>query len=115
MAYVWKGTTPPASGVPEKAPVPFDPSKCGEARGYKQHRNHGQEPCQPCKDGAAAYRRAWVAARKGRTIVRGFNPDKCGTRAGYAGHTYHKVPYCDPCRAANAAHSAELRQESRAA
>lgn len=43
---------------------PFDPSKCGERKGYAQHRRHKQEPCQPCRVANNAYQRAHK--RKGR-------------------------------------------------
>jgi len=32
---------------------------CGTNGGYQQHRKHGEEACQPCKDANAAYVKEW--------------------------------------------------------
>ncbi|MDP9185086.1 MAG: hypothetical protein M3O29_05405 [Actinomycetota bacterium] len=120
MGYKYNG---PLREVTEEEPrrrgqqpglQPFDPSLCGQRKGYQQHRRHGQEACRPCKDAAAAYKKAWEAENKDRIIVKGFNPSKCGTPAGYARHTYHGVQYCDPCRAANAKKSQAVRDQAKA-
>jgi hypothetical protein len=62
MGYVWKGTQVDDAPAPKKRKsgpakgwVPFDPSKCGERRGYRQHNRHGQDQCDDCKAANAAY------------------------------------------------------------
>lgn len=64
MGYVFKGpveaktklTAGPrpahwAKPGPKPKPLaPFNPELCGTMYGYRQHRRHGMEQCQPCKD-----------------------------------------------------------------
>jgi hypothetical protein len=33
----------------------FDPTACGTPRGYKQHRRHYEDACQPCRKANAAH------------------------------------------------------------
>lgn len=40
---------------PKPRPLPpFNPALCGTMDGYRQHRRHGVEQCQPCKDANTA-------------------------------------------------------------
>jgi hypothetical protein len=49
------------------------PREHGTNRGYKQHEYNNEPACQPCKDAAAAYRRAlYVSKRKSRITVSKF-------------------------------------------
>lgn len=41
-------------GPKTKPLAPFNPDLCGSMNGYRQHRRHGIETCQPCKDANAA-------------------------------------------------------------
>lgn len=128
MAYKWNGapdlavvvepvapTADTPKDAPAKVPAVFDPSRCGTAPGYKQHRKFGTPPCDRCLAGNAAYSREYAARRKLRQIRRGFNPDRCGDRAGYFHHRRHGVPLCDPCAAANAAYMTDYRAARKAA
>lgn len=127
MAYRWNGAPEladvepvltlvetPKRGPKPKTPV-FNPSRCGTLSGYKQHRQHGQDACAPCKAAMAAYGREYAARVKLSGVRRGFNPDKCGTRAGYRRHERSDVPTCGPCRAANTDRSNAYRAARKAA
>lgn len=37
---------------------------CGTRAAYRRHRRHGETPCQPCRDAAAAYKRNFSARRR---------------------------------------------------
>lgn len=78
MAYVLKGqkeahtkkTQGPrpshwAKPGPKPKPLaPFDPALCGSMKGYRQHRRHGTEQCQPCKDANTAKSQAYKQMRR---------------------------------------------------
>ena len=36
-------------------------SACGTYAGHARHQRQGEAPCDPCKEAAAEYRRAWRA------------------------------------------------------
>lgn len=60
MAYVFQG--PNKETRPIKALV-FDPSKCGERKGYKQHQNHGVPQCDACKAAHNEYMKDYYRAK----------------------------------------------------
>jgi hypothetical protein len=62
MAYSYNGTELDAH-LPAPEYVPTRPS-CGKRSGYVIHRQRGEDACVPCMDAAAAYQRAWSAAKK---------------------------------------------------
>ena len=125
MAYQYRGTIRDI----EEAPAPrtrklngFDPSACGEYRGYRRHQTRGVPACDPCLAAMAAYSRDRYTPRPPKT----FNPDACGTWKGWQRHQYHDVPTCEACqaaareyqrarRAANAEYSRARRAEKRTA
>lgn len=41
----------------------------GDHAGFAAHRYHGEEPCEACREGERAYRRARRAARKQRSVT----------------------------------------------
>jgi len=116
--YVYRGNKhdvePVVETAPSLGPDVFDPSKCGQYRGYHQHQKFGQEPCRACKDAKAVKSKAEYAARKikrlgaAAAVTRADRPTRpagrpsCGTGAGYAAHIYRGEPSCAPCRAAEA-------------
>lgn len=77
MSYVFKGpkdaptklTEGPrpahwAKPGPKPKPLaPFNPDLCGTMHGYRQHRRHGLEQCQPCKDANTAKNTAYKQRR----------------------------------------------------
>lgn len=99
MAYQYRGTI---RDIEEPTPTRarkltgFDPSACGEYRGYRRHQKHGVPACDPCLAAMAAYSRDRYQKRPKRT----FNPDACGSWKGWQRHQYHDVPPCDACMAA---------------
>jgi hypothetical protein len=129
MAYVYKGTQRdlepvepyiPRKGKPGPKPKPlvFDPSKCGSQKGYKQHRRHGQEACDPCKAGNAAYHREWTKARqvpKAERPVGVYDPEFCGSHKGYNRHQRRNTTPCTPCRAGHNEHMREYKASRKAA
>jgi hypothetical protein len=111
MAYQYKGTI---RDIEDDTPAPrpkklteFDPSACGEYRGYRRHQQHGVPACDPCLGAMAAYSRDRYQKRPAKA----FNPDACGSWKGWQRHQYHNVPACDACMAA----SREYQRERRAA
>ncbi len=57
MGYKYGGADEkPALGRPRR---PDDPDACGTERGVRQHRRHGMEQCQPCKDANTAKANAY--------------------------------------------------------
>lgn len=126
MGYTYRGTQQDLEAAPDRKrtpgpnPAPFDPAKCGERRGYKQHYRHGQEPCDACRAANSAYlaarRAAELAAhpREPRTFGV-YDPATCGTNTGYHRHVRAKTPACAQCLAAHATHQAAYEAERRAA
>jgi hypothetical protein len=47
----WTGQ--PLTPVPERPAL----QPCGTRAAYRRHRNRGEQPCQPCRDAAALYKR----------------------------------------------------------
>lgn len=52
----------PKQEVPAPASVPKPPrrwgtSVCGTSAGFQTHKRHGEEPCEPCKEGRRTYMR----------------------------------------------------------
>lgn len=82
----------------------------GTARTYRWHLANGQEPCQPCKDAAAALKRQLAAARAQREAEAAkVRASKCGTLRGYRIHLERREVPCQPCCDANAATSRRYR------
>ncbi len=53
----WVGEPPkPATDMHDRLDRPAL-RPCGTRAAYRRHRRRGEEPCQPCKDAAAEYRR----------------------------------------------------------
>lgn len=48
-----------------QAATTFNPDHCGTPKGYRQHRRHDQDACQPCKDAAAKASAEQRARKKG--------------------------------------------------
>ena len=101
MAYKYRGTKFDAEPAPTRndstpGPKPggFDPIKCGEYRGVKQHYRYNVPLCDPCK-------RAYSDYQKSHRDTRPRVLQPCGTRAAYSRHIAAKEPVCAPCNAAN--------------
>lgn len=107
MAYQYRGTKFDVGTVerPEFTPGPkpgeFDPAKCGEYRGVKQHYRHGVELCDPCRKAHSEYQKA----RRG---TRPKNLQPCGTRAAYRRHVIDGEKACGPCNEANNEHNRKM-------
>lgn len=108
MAYQYRGTVRDVEETPAPRPLKltgFDPSACGEYRGYRRHQKHNVPACDPCKAAMAAYSRDRYQARPPKT----FNPDACGSWKGWQRHQYHDVPPCEACREASRVYQRERR------
>jgi hypothetical protein len=44
----------------------FDPSRCGDRKGYLHHRRHKVPPCQPCREANSRHSAEYRAKRKQR-------------------------------------------------
>lgn len=53
--------------LPEAPERPLVP--CGTPRAYSRHRERGEEPCGPCREANAEYRREWRRKQKQREDV----------------------------------------------
>lgn len=69
--YVYRKDEPPvvqttreAETRPGRKLAPFDPSLCGQNKGYQQHYRHGQTPCDRCKRAHTDYELARQAKHK---------------------------------------------------
>lgn len=113
MGYAYRGTTfdtdEPAPARTRKL-TGFDPSACGEYRGYRRHQKHGVPACDPCLAAMAAYSRDRYTPRPPKM----FNPDACGTWTGWQRHKYHDVPLCDACREVGRVNQREYQRAYRA-
>ena len=108
MAYKYRGTkfdAGTASVRPASTPGPkssgFDPAKCGEYRGVKQHYRYGVEMCDACRKAHSDYQKAYRGARPK-------NLQPCGTRAAYRRHVIAGEKACGPCNEANNAHNRKM-------
>lgn len=41
-------------------------AECGTRAGYARHKNHDEQPCQPCREAEQAYMREWNIRRRER-------------------------------------------------
>lgn len=84
---------------------------CGTYAAYRRHIRHGEVPCRPCSDAAAAWARPRQQARRAeRGYVRGpYGVPQCGTYSGYMAHRYRRQGTCQPCRDAAAAYKREQK------
>ena len=86
-------------------------AKCGTPSGCNRHYRLGEPPCQDCRDGMAAYRKARRAAPKDPSRL---PPIAHGTSRGAHQHWYRNETPCEPCRTAyNTACQSVKRAEAR--
>jgi hypothetical protein len=50
-----------AGDVGKRGPAPFDPARCGDYAGYKQHQRTGVPACLPCRQASAEHTKAYRA------------------------------------------------------
>jgi hypothetical protein len=99
MGYVFKGTN---HEDPDYMSEDLPEWKCGTRRGYRQHQNNNEEPCDPCAEAHAEYMRGYT-----------FTP-RCGTVSGHRAHVRAGETPCADCDAAAANHVPVKRVQRRA-
>lgn len=103
-----------AGGGSEREPISH-----GTRQGAYQHRNRGEQMCDPCRDAYNAYhaelRRKKRAEARGGPVKTGPAPIVHGTVQGANAHKNRKIPLCDPCRKVYNARQREYQAKYRAA
>lgn len=88
MGYGYRGNKPtPPTVAPE-----FGPENCGTRAGYKQHKRHRTDICQPCQDANNDYMAEYNRRRREPRTLK-----PCGTHAAYNRHLKHGETPCAPC------------------
>lgn len=82
---------------------------CGTVAAFARHRNHGEEPCEPCKAARLAYDQARRANPPGPRVLA-----PCGTYAAYQRHRSNAEDPCEPCKQANRDYKTEWARQARA-
>ena len=81
---------------------------CGTYAAYRRHLSHGEYPCQPCTEAAAAHQRK-VRGTKPRVLA------PCGTVGAYHRHIRSNETPCDDCRKAWALYMVVYKAATRCA
>lgn len=82
-------------GLEPSGEAPKAVAECGTHSGYTAHRREDQEPCRPCRDANAAYKRRRMHAPKEPALL---PPINHGTHNGARQHYYRGEKPCEPCR-----------------
>lgn len=100
----WIPTPPPEHPKPQ-------PATCGTYSGYRHHQNHGEAPCEECRDAARAFWRRQKRAERARIVPRELRP--CGTYSAFVRHRRHGEEPCEPCLTAAREYFAKYRRNAR--